>query len=127
MFDLVAQDLGIDRVEFRRRNLVAESEMPWALATVQPFGDATECDSGNYAMTLDRCLDEFDWTAKSALNGKLIDGRYHGIALGCYIEGGASGPREGARLVLEGDGRIAVYTGSSAVGQGLETALTQIA
>jgi carbon-monoxide dehydrogenase large subunit len=127
MFDLVAQDLGIDRVEFRRRNLVAESEMPWPLATVQPFGDATECDSGNYAMTLDRCLDEFDWAAKGELNGKLIDGRYHGIALGCYIEGGASGPREGARLVLESDGRIAVYTGSSAVGQGLETALTQIA
>jgi carbon-monoxide dehydrogenase large subunit len=127
MFDLVAEDLGIDRVEFRRRNLVAESEMPWPLATVQPFGDATECDSGNYAVTLDRCLDEFDWTVKKKLTGKLVDGRYHGIAVGCYIEGGASGPREGARLVLERDGRIAVYTGSSAVGQGLETALTQIA
>ena len=52
-------------------------------------------------MTLDRCLAEFDWAAKTALQGKLIDGRYHGIAVGCYIEGGASGPRENARLVLE--------------------------
>jgi carbon-monoxide dehydrogenase large subunit len=127
IFDLVAADLGIDRVEFRRRNLVSASEMPWPLATVQPFGDATECDSGDYATTLERCLDEFDWREKAALNGRLIDGRYHGIALGCYIEGGASGPREGARLVLERDGRIAVYVGSSAVGQGLVTALTQIA
>jgi len=127
MLDLAAGDLGIDRIEFRRRNLISESEMPYALATVQPFGDATECDSGNYQSTLDRCLDEFDWTAKSAINGELIDGRRHGVALGCYIEGGASGPREGARLALEPDGRVAVYTGSSAVGQGLETVFTQIA
>ena len=57
----------------------------------------------------------------------MIDGRYHGIGIGCYIEGGASGPREGARLVLETDGTVSVYTGSSAVGQGLETVFTQIA
>jgi carbon-monoxide dehydrogenase large subunit len=127
MLDLAAADLGIDRVEFRRRNLVSQDEMPYALATVQPFGEATECDSGNYLSTLQRCLDEFDWAAKSALNGKLVDGRRHGLALGCYIEGGASGPRESARLVLEADGRLAVYAGSSAVGQGLETTFTQIA
>ena len=43
----------------------------------------------------------FDWASKSKLNGRLVDGRYHGIAVGAYVEGGASGPREGARLVLE--------------------------
>ena len=37
LFDMAAKDLGIDRVEFRRRNLIAESEMPWPLATVMPF------------------------------------------------------------------------------------------
>ena len=127
LFDLVAADLGLDRVAFRRRNLVRVADMPYPLALVQPFGDATECDSGDYAATLDRCMEEFDWPGKSALNGALVDGRRHGIALGCYIEGGASGPRESARLVLEADGRVAVYSGSSAVGQGLETTLTQIA
>ena len=127
LFDMVAADLGIDRVEFRRRNLVTESEIPWTLSTVQPYGGETATDSGNYHMTLERCLEEFDWSAKSRLDGKVIDGRYHGIAIGCYIEGGASGPREGARLVLESDGTVSVYTGSSAVGQGLETVFTQIA
>src|SRR5262249_32885773 len=34
LFDMAASDLGIDRVEFRRRNLIAESEMPYALAKV---------------------------------------------------------------------------------------------
>jgi carbon-monoxide dehydrogenase large subunit len=127
MFDLIAADLGIDRIEFRRRNLVSEAEMPYALATVQPFGDATECDSGNYEATLDRCLAEFDWPAKSAVSGTKVDGCYHGVALGCYIEGGASGPSESARLTLEPDGMLSVSSGSSSVGQGLETSLAQIA
>ena len=127
LFDLVAADLGIERSEFRRRNLVRENDMPWPLAVALPFGDGSECDSGDYSQTLTRCLEEFDWAHKSTLNGRCIDGRWHGIAVGCYIEGGASGPREGARLVLEADGRVAVYTGSSSVGQGMETAFTQIA
>src|SRR5262249_37805177 len=55
------------------------------------------------------------------------DGRYHGLGIGCYIEGGASGPREGARLVLERDGAVSVYVGSSSIGQGLETVCAQIA
>jgi len=55
-----------------------------------------------------------------------VDGRYHGLGIGCYIEGGAMGPRENARLVLEPDGSIAAYVGSSGVGQGLETVFAQI-
>jgi carbon-monoxide dehydrogenase large subunit len=127
LFDMVAAELGIDRVEFRRRNLIAESEMPYALATVQVLDIVTECDSGDYQVTLDRCLDEFKWAERSKLQGKLIDGRYHGIAIGCYLEGGGTGPRENARLAVEADGRIAVFVGSSSVGQGVETVFSQIA
>jgi hypothetical protein len=78
-------------------------------------------------MTLARCLEEIDWTAKAAIQGKLIDGRYRGTAIGCYLEGGASGPKESARLVLEADGKISVHVGSSSIGQGLETVCAQIA
>ena len=127
LFDLVAADLNLDRVEFRRRNLLSGHEIPWALPVVQPFGGETATDSGDYGATLERCLREFDWAGRAKLNGKLIDGRFHGLGIGCYIEGGASGPRESARLVLESDGTFSVYTGSSSVGQGLETVLTQIA
>src|SRR5262249_23036627 len=58
--------------------------------------------------------------------GKLIEGRYHGLAVGCFIEGGAAGPKESARIVLEPDGLYSVYVGASAIGPGLETALAQI-
>jgi aerobic carbon-monoxide dehydrogenase large subunit len=126
-FDMVAKDLGIDRVEFRRRNLVSLAEMPYQIATITPFESKDEFDSGDYHATLDRCLAEINWAEKSKLAGKLIDGRYHGVALGCFIEGGAAGPKESARMVLEPDGDYTVYVGSSAIGQGLETAFAQIA
>ncbi len=127
LLDIAAAELGIDRVEFRRRNLIAEAEMPYALATVAPLNIKTETDSGDYRMTLDRCLAEIDWSAKAAMQGKLVDGRYRGTAVGCYLEGGASGPKESARLVLEADGKVSVYVGSSSIGQGLETVCAQIA
>ena len=127
LLDIVAADLGLDRVAFRRANLVRSTDMPWSLPVVMPWGGGSECDSGDYASTLAHALREFDWDAKRALDGQLIDGRYHGIAIGCYLEGGASGPREGARLRLHDDGRVGVYVGSSSIGQGLETVFTQIA
>jgi aerobic carbon-monoxide dehydrogenase large subunit len=127
LFDMAACDIGIDRVEFRRRNLIAETEMPYALAKVVELDLGTATDSGNYRSTLERCLAEIGWAAKAPLQGKRIDGRYHGTAIGCYFEGGASGPREHARLALMDDGTVSVYVGSSANGQGLETAFAQIA
>jgi aerobic carbon-monoxide dehydrogenase large subunit len=127
LFDMVARELGIDRVEFRRRNLVSEAEMPWSLATVMPLNIATETDNGDYQATLDKCLAEFGWADKSKLQGRRIDGRYQGIAVGCYLEGGAAGPRENARMVVAADGTVEVFVGSSAHGQGIETVFAQIA
>ena len=127
LLDMAARDLGIGQIEFRRRNLVRETEMPYAVASIAPFPSKDELDSGDYQVTLERCLAEFGWAEKEKLKGKLIDGRYHGLAVCCFIEGGAAGPKESARLVLESDGTLTVYMGSSGVGQGLETAFAQIA
>ncbi|MHA6688466.1 xanthine dehydrogenase family protein molybdopterin-binding subunit [Mesorhizobium sp. A556] len=129
LIDMAARDLGIDPAAIRRRNLIAEEKMPYKLARMahaDPSSE-TQCDGGAYAEVFDRCIAEFDWAGKQKFQGKLIDGRYHGLGLGCFIEGGAAGPREGARIVLETDGTVSVYAGSSALGQGLETVLCQIA
>jgi aerobic carbon-monoxide dehydrogenase large subunit len=127
MIDLAAKDLKIDRVELRRRNLVADAQMPYPLASITPYDSSTELDSGDYHAVFDLCMKEFDWAEKSKLSGQLIDGYYHGLAVGSFIEGGAAGPSEDARLVLETDGSLTVYLGSSSVGQGLETIMAQIA
>ena len=127
LLDMAAADLGIDRIELRRRNLVSKAEMPYTIATITPYESKDAFDSGDYQVTLQRGLDEFGWAEKAKLQGKLIDGRYHGLGLGCFVEGGAAGPKESARLVLETDGSFTVHVGSSAVGQGLETVFAQIA
>jgi len=127
LLDMAARDLGIDQIEFRRRNLVREADMPYKVATIAPFESKDELDSGDYQVTLERCLAEFGWAEKEKLKGQFIDGRYHGLAVCCFIEGGAAGPKESARLVLETNGTLTVYMGSSGVGQGLETAFAQIA
>lgn len=126
LFDLVALDFGLERVEFRRRNLVSNEDMPWPLATVMPIDLAGECDSGDYQQTLDRCLAEFDWSTKCEQRGKDAAGCYHGIAIGCYLEGTGSG-KEWAQLTLEEDSTVTVALGSSSVGQGVETVFAQIA
>jgi hypothetical protein len=56
----------------------------------------------------------------------IIRGCYHGIAVACFIEGAGAGPKETARLELASDRTVAVYVGSAAVGQGLETGYPSI-
>jgi len=97
------------------------------MPTITPFESRDELDSGDYCLSLNRCLEEFGWADKAKLQGQLIDGRYHGLAVGCFIEGGAAGPKETARLEINSDRSVAVFIGSSAVGQGVETVFAQIA
>jgi carbon-monoxide dehydrogenase large subunit len=129
LMDQAAAGLGIDRLELRRRNLITHAEMPYPLATVLPSdGRAeTQCDSGHHLEPFELVVKDSNWAEKAALQGQLIDGRYHGIAIASFIEGGASGPQENVRLELHADGKVGLYAGSSAIGQGLETILSQIA
>ena len=127
LIDMAAKDLGLDRVEMRRRNLPAEADMPYPLATLNFPEKKEELDSGDYRITLDRCLKEINWPEKTRLQGRLVDGRYHGLGIGCFIEGGAAGPRENARMVVDPDGFVSVFVGSTSIGQGLETVCLQIA
>jgi aerobic carbon-monoxide dehydrogenase large subunit len=127
LIDLVAADLGIDRLDFRRRNLVMQSEQPYPIAQVQPTNAVDQYDSGEYRATFERCLSEIGWNEKAKLCGQLIDGRYHGLGISCFIEGGAAGPKETARIEINEDGTFSVYLGTTSVGQGVETIFAQIA
>jgi carbon-monoxide dehydrogenase large subunit len=127
LFDIVAKDLQLDRIAFRRQNLITSAEMPYQVARLTPYLSETEYDSGDYLETFDRCIEAIGWNENRPLGGRLVDGRYHGFGIGCFIEGGAAGPKEDARVVVEPDNTITVYVGSAALGQGLQTILTQIA
>jgi carbon-monoxide dehydrogenase large subunit len=127
LMDMAARDLGIDPVEFRRRNLVKVSQMPYQIATIRPVEQKEWFDGGDYGAALERCVTEFGWAAKAHLQGERINGRYHGLGLACFVEGGAAGPRENVRLELGADGLVSLFTGSANVGQGMETVCAQIA
>src|SRR5260370_9690657 len=101
----------------RGRNAPRGREMPCRLPPIVPDDGLgkTQCDSGDYTRTFDRCIAEFGWPEKVRLNGRLIDGRYHGVGVACFIEGGGSGPREHARMAVEADGTVAGYVVSSPV------------
>src|SRR5258707_2857101 len=71
MLDLAAQDLGLDPLAIRRRNLISLREMPYPLASVLPndgFGE-TACDSGDYFSPFDRCVAEARWAEESSPQG----------------------------------------------------------
>ncbi len=126
LFDMAARELEIDPVEFRRRNLVTSAELPYAIGQLVPYEGETSYDCGDYPAVMARCAKEIGWDEKSHLRGRQIDGRYHGLGIGCFVDSSGAGPRENARLRVEENGDISAFVGSSALGQGIETAFAQI-
>ena len=126
IFDMAARDLGIDPLEFRRRNLLTSADMPYEAGALVPYEGAMIYETGDGPALLARCAGEIGWREKAALRGREIDGRFHGLGIGCFIDSSGAGPKENATIALERDGSVSVNVGSSAVGQGIETAHAQI-
>ena len=63
------------------------------------------------------------WPAK---RGKLIDGKWHGVGMACFVDSSGAGPAEYARLLVDSPTDIQLFTGASSSGQGHETSFAQI-
>jgi carbon-monoxide dehydrogenase large subunit len=126
LLDLVASDLGLDPVEFRRKNLIREAELPFHTGKLVPYEPETDFDTGDYHATFERAVAEIGWDRNKDKQGRLIDGRYHGLAAVPFVESGGSG-KENCRVAVAKDGSVDVFIGSSILGQGLETTLAQVA
>jgi carbon-monoxide dehydrogenase large subunit len=134
--DQVAAELGIDRLEIRRRNFIPKEDFPAAVATGVVY------DSGDYEKTLDRLLEHVDLDAVREQQKQLRErGIYRGIGFSTYTEicglaptriagpdgvGVQAGGWESAMVRVHNTGGVTVYTGSSSVGQGHETSFAQI-
>ena len=129
MLDKAAVKLGVDRLEIRRKNLIPHSAMPWPMVNIGPAEgwDATFLDSGDYRECFDAVVAESKWAEKALHSGKMVNGRWRGLGIATFVEGGASGPREHARMELRPDGKVLLAVGSSSIGQGIETVFSQIA
>jgi carbon-monoxide dehydrogenase large subunit len=127
MLDLAAFDLGLDPIAFRRQNLVRADEMPYKGGLLVPYMGESEYDTGDFSRTLEQALETIDYARIKPLCGTLIDGKWHGVAVCCYVDSTGVGPHEEARVVVTGPRSIAVYVGSSSSGQGHETVMAQVA
>jgi carbon-monoxide dehydrogenase large subunit len=126
LMDAIAARVGIDRVEVRRRNLVAMAAMPYALP-LATLGTEIVLDSGDYAGLLDKALDAAHW---GRLCGEIArrraGGEHVGTGLAFFVEKSGLGPFDGARVTVDTSGFVEVVTGAASLGQGVETVVAQI-
>src|SRR5262249_41257680 len=126
LMDAIAQRLGIDAIEVRRRNLIDQSEMPFE-RPLRALGDEVVLDSGDYAGLLAQALKRFDWPKVTArLAERRRAGETVGAGLAMFVEKSGLGPRDAVRIAVEPSGDVEVVTGGSALGQGFETVMAQI-
>ncbi len=121
LMDEAARRLGIDPLELRRRNVIDAAAFPYATPTGQTL------DSGDYARLLDKVSGHAGYEELRAQRDRRREaGEVVGLGLALYIEPCGQG-WESADVSFCRDGTFKVNTGSSAQGQGRETAFAQIA
>lgn len=136
IMDELAAELGIDRLELRRRNWIRHSEFPYTTVAGLTY------DSGNYEAATDKALELIGWQELEAEQQRRRESRdpvQLGLGISTFTEmcglapsrvlGALSygaGGWEHASVRMLATGKVEVVTGASAHGQGHETAFSQI-
>jgi carbon-monoxide dehydrogenase large subunit len=132
--DVAASEMGLDRAEIRRRNMIPREAYPYKTPVMMEY------DSGDPIGCLDKALAAADWKgfpARKAAAAKR--GKLRGIGLCTYIEacglapsriatqlGARGGLFESAAVRVHPTGHVTVLMGSHNHGQGHETTFAQI-
>lgn len=138
--DLVANELGLDPAEVRRKNFIQPGNFPYEPADNLLNGLAY--DSGEYEAALDRALEMAGYADFRREQAEARDaGRYLGVGFSTYIEicgvapskwiglpkeGWGAGLWESANIRVHLTGKTVVTTGSQSHGQGHETTVAQV-
>ena len=126
LVDAAADELGIDRVRLRRKNLIRPEAMPYRNAVGMLY------DFGRYEENMDWAMQIADWKGfparrrEAKKRGKLL-----GLGLANYVESSIGAPREQARIKVQPDGEagpahVDVVIGTQPAGQGHETSFSQV-
>jgi carbon-monoxide dehydrogenase large subunit len=119
--DAAAREVGEDRVEFRRKNFIPSSAMPFKTAAGEIY------DSGDFARVMDTALEQADWGGFARRRSEAAArGMRRGIGMSYYIESTMGDPQEAAKITFEEDGTVSVAVGTQSNGQGHETAYMQL-
>ena len=121
LLDKAARELRLDPAEIRRRNFIAPAAFPYKTHMGETY------DVGDFARILEKVLKLSDWEnykdrkAQSRKRGKL-----RGRGLASYLEWTGALPTETVDIEVGADGAVTVFSGTMAMGQGLETSYTQL-
>ena len=127
LFDVAADRLGVDRIELRRRNLLAPDELPHT-RPMSTLGTDVVLDAGDYPGLLDKALARVRELGYPAERDRLrAAGRHAGLGVAMFLEKSGLGPYDTADVEVTTGGRILVHSGGTSLGQGIETALAQVA
>ena len=121
LIDQAADEMGLDPVSLRRRNLLRAADLPWRM----PGGAVVT--SGAFADNLDRAVERAGWRdAPARRRAAEARGRLYGIGLAMYAENDGSTPTEFAEIAVGGDGRVTALLGTQDFGMGHATMYSQI-
>lgn len=121
LVDTAAREMGIDRIELRRRNLVPPSAMPFTAASGQIY------DSGDFEPMLDKAVAASDWSGFAARKAESESrGMKRGLGICSYLEVTAPTGKENGGLRFGDDGRVMMVSGTLDYGQGHRATFAQI-
>ena len=119
LIDEAAREMGIDRLELRRRNHVRPAEIPYKAASGMTY------DSGDFGAVFEKAVKAADGFELRKQQSK-ERGRLRGLGIGSYLEVTAPPNKEMGGVHFEGDGSVTLVTGTLDYGQGHAAPLAQV-
>ena len=127
LVDAIAAQIGMDRIEIRRRNTISAAEMPYP-RPLEALGEEIHYDTGDYIGLLDKLFAKIDWDKLNAdVKKRKAAGELVGIGIAMFVEKSGLGPTDGVKISIDTSGAVEVLTGGASIGQGFETVMAQVA
>jgi carbon-monoxide dehydrogenase large subunit len=121
LIDLAANELGMDRVRLRRKNLIARKKLPYRTASGLLY------DSGDFTGNMLRVLKSADWKGfASRRRASRKRNKLRGIGISNYVETPVGIPHERVEVTVLGSGSVELVVGTQSTGQGHETTFAQV-
>jgi carbon-monoxide dehydrogenase large subunit len=121
LVDTAAREMGIDRLELRRRNHIRPAEMPYKAPSSMVY------DSGDFPTLMERALELADWDGFPARRAESRrNGRLRGLGIGQYLEVTAPANKEMGGISFDADGGVTITTGTLDYGQGHASPFAQV-
>jgi carbon-monoxide dehydrogenase large subunit len=121
LVEKAGREMGIDPVEIRKRNLLVPDDLPYTTYAGEIY------DTGDFPRILDGLLEVADWKGYAARAEKSkAQGKLRGRGLAAYLEWTGAVPTETVDIEVDAEGNVTVFSGTQAMGQGLETTYVQL-